>query len=160
MKLFKTKKRMIAVGLTAALAVGASGAAFAFWTQGGSGTGSATTGNTTGITVNQTSVTASSIYPGGPAEALSGNFDNSNSGAVSISSVTAAVHAFSSQADLGKPACTEADYAIGGSSGATVVPSGTGVGSWSGLNVSLLNGAGNQDNCKGVTITIDYTANA
>jgi hypothetical protein len=39
------------------------------------------------------------------------------------------------------------------------VPAGNGVGSWSGLTVSLTNGAGNQDNCKGRAITINYTAN-
>ena len=43
--------------------------------------------------------------------------------------------------------------------GANVVPSGTAVGSWSGLTVRMLDNGLNQDNCKGVTITIDYTAN-
>ena len=39
------------------------------------------------------------------------------------------------------------------------VPAGNGQGAWTGLTVRLLNGAGNQDNCKGQAITIDYTAN-
>ena len=50
--------------------------------------------------------------------------------------------------------------AIGGS--ATVdanVAAGNAQGAWTGLTVRLLNGAGNQDNCKGQSITIDYTAN-
>jgi hypothetical protein len=100
------------------------------------------------------------MYPGGPAITLSGNFDNPNPHAVKISSVTAAVHTFSSQTDTGKPACTDADFAIGGSSGANTVPTGgNAVGSWTGLTVRMLDGAGNQDNCKSVSITIDYTAN-
>lgn len=134
-------------------------AAYAYWTAGGSGTGSAATGNTTPITVNQTS-TVTGLYPGATPTALSGNFTNTNSGAVYVGSVTASVHTFSSQTDITKPACTQADFAIGGT--ATVnanVPAGTGVGSWSGLTIQLTNGAGNQDNCKNLSsLQIDYTA--
>ena len=76
-----------------------------------------------------------------------------------ISAITAAVRAFSTTAAYpSKPACTDADFTIGGSVGAITVPNGTNVGSWSGLTVAMVDGAGNQDNCKGVSITIDYTA--
>ena len=67
---------------------------------------------------------------------------------------------FSFQADLSKPACTQADFAIGG--GAPVgasVPSGVGVGGWTGLTVTMINGPLNQDNCKTVTVPINYTSN-
>ena len=142
-----------------ALAVVVVGVAFAFWTQGGTGSGGATAGTTTAVTVNQTG-TPSGLYPGGPAQALSGTFDNPNAHAVHISSVTAVVHPFSVQTDATKPACTQADFAVGGAgTGAVVVPSGTGAGSWSGLDVRLVDGVANQDNCKGVSITLDYTAN-
>ncbi len=152
------KRTWVLFGVVAAVAAMATVGAYAYWTQGGSGTGSATTGTTTAITVVQDSTTASSLYPGGPSESLSGHFVNPNPGAVSISSVTAAVAPFSSQGDVSKPACTEADFAIGGSSGPYLVASGNSS-TWSGLNVSLLNGVGNQDNCKSVSITINYTAN-
>ena len=136
------------------------GVALGFWTQGGSGSSSVSAGTTAAIVVNQTgSVTG--LYPGGPAVALAGTFTNSNPGAVNISSLTAAVHAFASHAvDATKPDCTQADFAIGGSSGANVVPSGTAVGAWSGLTVRLVDNGLNQDNCKNIAITIDYTANA
>jgi hypothetical protein len=143
--------------VVAVLAIG--GVAYAYWTQGGSGSGSATAGTTSGITVNQTGA-PSGLYPGGPAVGLAGTFTNPNPGPVSISSVTAAVQAFALHAvDATKPDCTQADFAIAGVSGATVVPSGTGVGSWSGLTVRLLDNGLNQDNCRNVSITIDYTAN-
>jgi len=58
-----------------------------------------------------------------------------------------------------KPACAASDFSIGGSVGTTTVASGTGVGSWSGLTIQLLNTAANQDNCKGATANISYTAN-
>ena len=133
-------------------------AAYAYWTGAGSGAGSATATTPSALTVNQ-STSVTNLYPGAPAVTLSGTFDNPNSGSVYVANVTAAVHTFSSQTDGTKPACTQADFAIGGT--ATVgaqVASGNGVGAWSGLTVRLLNGSGNQDNCKGQSITIDYTA--
>jgi hypothetical protein len=111
------------------------------------------------VTVNQTG-SPRELYPGGPPVGLAGSFTNPNPGPVSISSVTAAVQAFAWHVvDATKPDCTQADFAIAGVSGATVVPSGTGVGSWAGLTVRLLDNGLNQDNCKNVSITIDYTAN-
>jgi hypothetical protein len=150
------KVRFVALA-AAALAVAVAGIAFAYWTQGGTGSGGATAGTTSAITVKQTG-TPTGLYPGGPAQPLSGTFDNPNPGAVHISAVTATVHTFSTQTDNTKPACTAADFAVGGTSGAATVPSGTGVGAWSGLTIRMLDGAGNQDNCKGVSITLDYTA--
>ncbi|HEY3671230.1 MAG TPA: hypothetical protein VGN51_09860 [Acidimicrobiia bacterium] len=151
------KSRFVALAVLAlALAVG--GIAFAYWTQGGSGSGGATAGTTSAITVNQTG-TPTGLYPGGPAVPLSGTFDNPNAHPVHISSVTVVVTPFSVQTDNAKPACTAADFAVGGASGANVVPAGTGVGSWSGLTVRLVDGVANQDNCKNVNITLDYTAN-
>jgi hypothetical protein len=141
--------------------LGAGGVAIAYWTGGGSGTGSAGTTTTTGVTVNQTSAAITNLYPGAGAQALSGNFDNPNSGKVYVTNVTAVVRPFSSQADGSKPACTQADFAIGGSAIVNAqVPVGNGVGSWSGLNISLTDNVGsNQDNCKNLSIQVDYTAN-
>jgi hypothetical protein len=153
----KIRKRFAAIAaVVVALALG--GLAYAYWTQGGTGSGTADTGTTSAITVNQTT-TPTGLYPGGPTAALAGTFDNPNAHPVNISSVTAAVHAFTAQANGAKPACTAADFAIGGSSGANVVPAGNGAGSWSGLTVRMLDNGLNQDNCKSVTITVDYTAN-
>jgi hypothetical protein len=150
--------------LVAVVAGGASlaiaGAAFAFWTGGGSGTGSATATTPSALVVNQTNAAINNLFPGGPAQALSGTFNNPNSGPVTITTLTASVVPFTSQANSGKPACTEADFAISGTPtiNPTAVPSGTGVGSWSGYSVALTNTALNQDNCKGVSIQIAYTA--
>jgi len=152
-------KKKLAVLIAGVAIIALASAAFAYWTQSGSGTGSATAGSTSTITVYQTS-TITGLYPGATATALSGDFKNTNSGPVTISSITASVHAFSSQTDSLKPACTEADFTIGGTSGSNVVPVGDHVGTWSGLTVQLVAGIGNQDNCKGQTITIDYVAHA
>ena len=151
------RRIFLLVGVVAVLAIAVG--AYAYWTQGGTGSGTATAGTTSTITVNQTS-TVSGLYPGGPAATLSGNFDNPNASAVTISSITAVVSSISGGAgDAAKPACTTADFSIGGSVGTTAIPSGSGTGSWTGLTIQLLNTAANQDNCKGATANISYTAN-
>jgi phage-related tail protein len=154
-----SKKLAVAIAAAGIVAIG-GGAALAYWTQSGTGTGSGSTGTTASITVNQTS-TVSGLYPGSTAQALSGNFDNLNANAVTISSVTAVVSSVTGAGtDTTKPACTTLDYTIAGTAAGSVVPVGSGVGSWTGLTLQLVDGAGNQDNCKGATAHITYTANA
>lgn len=145
--------RKAVVVLTAFL-LAAAGAAFAYWTIGGTGTGSANTGTTTPITVNQTS-TVTGLAPGTPAQALSGTFDNPNSGPVYVTSVTATV------AGTDKTGCTASDYTIAGTANVGAqIPAGVGVGSWSGLTIAFNNKPStNQDACKGATVSISYTSN-
>jgi hypothetical protein len=146
------KKTKIAA-LTAALVVGATGTAFAYWTMSGAGTGGATTGTTVDVVVNQTGAPITGLYPGGSAKALSGTFDNSNGGPVTVKAVTATV------TGTGVGGCLTSWYAIGGADTLSthVLPVGAGVGTWSGLTVSMTNdGAVNQDVCKLATITITY----
>jgi hypothetical protein len=150
----KLKQRKFVV--LAVLVVGAIAAVggYAFWTQGGTGTGSAATGTTASITVNQTSV-VSGLSPGGSAQALSGNFDNPNAGPVLVTDVSANVTGTSAGAS-----CDASNFAITGSPTAvgTSIPSGLGVGSWSGMTVAMLETGVNQDACKNVTVDISYTA--
>jgi hypothetical protein len=149
-----SKKTKIAV-LTAALVVGASGTAVAYWSQLGAGTGSASTGTTIAVVVNQTSV-ITGLYPGGTPVALAGTFNNPNTGPVKVGAVTASVTTTSSPGT-----CLASWYAISGTSTPTsqVLAPGVG-GTWSGLNVALLNDVANQDACKNATITITYAVAA
>ena len=158
MTLIRRHKRLAVITLLMTLAI--AGVATAYWTQGGSGTGSGSTGTTSSITVNQTS-TVANLYPGGAPQALSGDFTNPNASSVFVANVTAVVNpAFSSQADVTKPPCTAADFVIAGAAPvATQIASGANVGSWSGLTLQMINAATNQDNCKNVTVPILYTAN-
>ena len=147
---------IIGVGIVTSIVIG--GVVFGYWTVGGAGTGAAATGTATNLVVHQTS-SATGLHPGGSA-ALAGNFDNPNGGAVTISAVTASVHAFTSQTDTGKPACTQADFSITGTSNVPgSIAAGNGVGAWSGLTLNMLNTGANQDNCKSLgSIQIDYSA--
>ena len=153
----RTKTKILAV--TAALVV-AGGAAFAYWTAGGSGTGTADTGTVVGVTIVQTAVAADALYPGGSPVALSGTFNNSNSGPVYVSQVTVAVDpSWSEQDDAGKPACTAADFTLvqpTATNGQVLVDD---TSTWGGGSIVMINAATNQDNCKGQTVPLVYTSN-
>jgi hypothetical protein len=151
-----TKKQYLVAGDAAAIIAGTAGSAIAYWTNSGSGTGSATTGTNAGITVNQTSP-ITGLYPGGTAQTPSGNFDNTNAGAVHVASVTTTgVTVDTASAGAG---CLAADYVLGGTAPVNAnVPSGVAQGSWSGLTVRLNDSGANQDACKGATITIAYAS--
>jgi len=151
----KLNKKTKIAALTAALVIGASGTAVAYWSQAGAGGGAAAMGTTVAVEVTQTS-NVSGLYPGGPVGALSGKFNNPNSGPVSVGAVTATVTATS------VTGCLTTWYQITGTSNplTQVVPAGTAQGAWSGLNVALLNDAANQDLCKSATITITYAVTA
>jgi hypothetical protein len=147
-----TKKTVAVAGVAGLLLVG-GGAAYAYWTNTGSGTGEATTGSNASIVVNQTS-TITGLAPGLPAQTLSGNFDNPNTSPVYVTTVTATV------TGTDKTGCEATNYTIGGSAPVNAeVPAGTGVGSWSGLTIAFNNKpAVNQDACKDAVVSIAYVA--
>ena len=148
----RIKKKWAIVLVVASLCIG--GVAFAYWTNTGSGAGTASTGSNASITVNQTS-TVSGLAPGLAAQALSGTFDNPNTSPVYVTSVTATV------TGTDQVGCGATDYTIAGT--ATVnaqVPAGTSVGSWSGLTIQFNNKtAVNQNACKNAVVSIAYTSN-
>jgi hypothetical protein len=104
------------------------------------------------ITVNQTT-TIAGLYPGGPAQTISGTFTNANAGAVYVAAVTAALGTLPG-------GCLPADFTIAGT--ATVnanVASGTGVGAWTGLTIAMNNTVVSQNACKASTIPLVLTSN-
>lgn len=155
-----TTKRAAAVATGAALALVAGGVAYGYWTTGGAGTGSAATGNVSNVVIKGTS-SVTGLYPGGPAQALAGNFDNPNSGKVYVNQVTVAVDpTFSAKANAALTACTAADFTVTQPTAtAAEVDSGTAKGSWTGASIAMKNLATNQDNCKGVTVPLVFTSN-
>lgn len=145
------------IGAIAAVCVLLTAAgAYAYWTQGGSGTGSAVTGTNEAVTINQTSVIAG-LYPGGPAQPISGDFTNGNDGAVHVTSVTVAFGSLE-----GSPAgCSSADFQINNAT-ATVnadIPAGDPVGSWSGPSIQMLDSGSDQNGCKNATVNLSFTSN-
>jgi hypothetical protein len=154
----RRRKRFAAFSLAGFLTLAGVGTAFAYWTIGGGGSGTASTTAPSSVTVVQTST--STITSAGGTAALSGDFNNPNSGKVYVTAVTATVNAFSSQVNPALPACTQADFTITGSSNTPGdIAAGSAVGTWSGLTLTLTDAATNQDNCENLSsIAITYTA--
>ncbi len=149
------RKRAATLG---ALAVIAVGTAFAFWTMGGSGTGSASAQNpTTNLVVNQTT-TLAAMYPGDSAQTISGNFNNTNTGPVYAGTVTASIASVTKATGAPTGTCDATDFTLA-TPAMTVnaeVPVGSGQGSWTGATIKFNNKATNQDACKGATVSLAY----
>lgn len=150
------RKRTVLLALVAVLAI--SGAAFAYWSAGGSGTGSGSTASgTSALTVNQTTV-LTPMYPGDSAQTISGNFNNNNSGPVYVSTVTASIASVTKAAGAPAGTCDATDYTLANAT-MTVnasVPAGSGQGSWTGATIKFNNKGTAQDACKGATVNLSY----
>jgi hypothetical protein len=156
-KSLKKGKRSLLLALVAVLALTAG--AIAYWTAGGSGTGSGSAaGAQTPLTVNQTT-TLAAMYPGDTAQTISGNFDNPNSGPIYVGTVTASIASVTKAVGAVAGTCDATDFTLANAAmtvGAEV-PSGTAKGSWSGATIKFNNKAANQDQCKGATVSLAYT---
>ncbi|HMH58847.1 MAG TPA: hypothetical protein VK537_06675 [Galbitalea sp.] len=154
----KISKRKVAatIAITAILIGGGGAAAIAYWSAGGTGSGTALTGTSTAISAVQTS-TVTSIVPGSAAQTLSGNFNNPGTSPAWVTSVTASI---GSVTLVGTGTCDATDYTLTGAAmtvGAEVA-SGTGKGAWTGATIAFNDKAAtNQDACKGATVHIVYT---
>lgn len=150
----RRRPAIIALITLGSLVIGGT-AAYAYWTTTGTGSGTATTGNNSPVVVNQAAL-ANSLAPGVAAQTLGGTFNNPNPGAVQLTGVQVA------SVTTNKTGCTAADYSITGTGtvgNSGVVPSGTNVGSWTGLQIAFNNVSDrNQDACKDAIVTINYTA--
>ena len=150
MRIRRSKKTTV---IASFLVLAVAGAAFAYWTAGGTGTGTAETGETLPLTANQVTV-LDPMYPGDSPQTISGTFTNPNEGPTYVTSVTAAITDVSG----GDGACTDADYSLDNEVmlvGAEV-PVGTG-GAWTGATIQFNNTGANQDGCKNATVTLTYT---
>lgn len=153
----KPSKKALAVLTTAALLAG-GGTAFAYWTNSGTGSGTAATGTNVAVTVKQTS-TISGMYPGQAAQTLAGNFDNPNAGPAYVTAVTATGYTIDAPHVTAGCLLTGGNYTLGGT--ATVgadVPAGLNKGAWTGLTITMNNLGTNQDACKGAVLTINYAS--
>ena len=153
------RKRLVVI-VTAALLLTGGGIAFAYWSAGGAGTGSATTGTNVPITAVQTS-TITNMGPGDSAQTLFGNFNNTNSGPVYVTNVVASISSVT-QASGAVGACDATDYSLANATmGVTAeVAAGSGKGAWTGATIKFNDKVGTlQDGCKGATVNIAYAVN-
>jgi hypothetical protein len=157
----KSKKRIAAIAILTVFLLGGGGAAtYAYWTAGGTGIGSATTGTSAGITANQTS-TITGIAPGVAAQTLSGNFNNGNAGPSYVTSVTVSISSVvEAPGAVTGYTCSSADYTLTGATMAVGanIPAGTAKGAWTGATIAFNNSTTQvQDACKNATVNFAYT---
>jgi hypothetical protein len=154
----KMPKRMVPVAVALLALLAFSGVALAYWSAGGSGTGTAqAAAGTTPVVVNQTNV-LTAMYPGDTAQTISGNFNNPNAGPVYVTTVTASI---ASVTKAGNPVtgCDATDFTLSPTV-ATVnaeVAAGNSQGAWSGPKIKFNDKGTNQDACKGVTVNLGYS---
>jgi len=173
-------KKIVAIGVAAGLTLGMAGAAFAYFTSTGGGTGSVTTAgasNTLVVTDNSASLTAPG--PGVASQSFNVTVTNSSTTATAhVSAVTAYLTvAPAGGAPAGDRPCVASDYLLNGSStdtaAAPVTISGLTAGeltaSPSAGDATTTTGTGNtiqfkdsatvdQSNCEGAVVTINYVA--
>jgi hypothetical protein len=101
------------------------------------------------------------MKPGGPAIVLSGDFINTNADPVAIHGVAATITTVEPLLAAGTSACSPSNFTIEGvATFSPNVPVGgtaqTGVGSWTGQTIRLMETAANQDVCKDVRVNVVY----
>jgi hypothetical protein len=147
-------------GITAGIviAVIAAAAAYAYWTSSGTGTGSASTATPTGVVNAVQTSTIANMYPGDTAQTLSGTFNNTNTGAAHVATVTVSIASVTKAVGAPAGTCDATDYTLANPV-MTVdadVPAGNAQGTWTGATIKFNNKAANQDACKGATVNLSY----
>jgi len=188
-RLFSTKKRIAAVAVAAVMFAAASGVAAAYFTSTGSGTGNVTVAQATKWAVGETGTPAGgplvpdykigfccqggggigngppnlqtdTYYVNNPA---SGGIQNLTS--VQISVAESDGSPWSSQTDGTKPACTAADFSVGGQAvGSTWTDTSLagffnpGQSKYGTVTVQMIDNGLKQDNCQGLTVPLYFLA--
>lgn len=157
----KNKKKAAAAGTILALIGG--GAAYAYWTTSGSGTGagSTTAGQTGNLTFTQDALTA--MYPGDTPQTLKVKVKNVSSENAYVSTVKAFI-------TTDKQGCTGADYLLGGTAAPSAAEGARAL-TWTAQDLAKTDGnadatstiqfnntGANQDACKGAKVTVNYIA--
>ena len=149
------KKRIIIT--TAALVAIGGGAAFAYWTATGTGTGQASAGQTVAFKVASTPATGDALTPGGPTQSASFSVKNENTGTQILANVTAKVANADGSAWVAVPGCSAADFAVGtpditkGQIAAGTTVTGT-------VSIQMVNRDANQNGCQNVTVPLYFEA--
>ena len=155
-----TKKRVLLVGVASLIV---ASAAFAYWTTSGDGTGTATTGDASGFTVDQTANSApTGLVPGGSPQAVKFDVQNNASTPQRIRSVDYSVSSIKKTSDgsaVSTSDCdpdwfTVVDPTVADTSGEPGHDITGGATETFTGSIKLENTNSNQDGCKGVTVTL------
>ena len=163
MKRFTLRKKILAGAAAAALVAGVGGAAFAFFTSTGSGTGSATVGNATAWSVTGIGTTGPALLPGVGSQTIAYTVTNGGASAQTLNAVKLVIDTDGSgnvldanASNAPVPNCKAADFVpTDNNVGLPASEAGTSpgpAGSYSGSSTLVLHDSGSpQDACQGVS---------
>lgn len=161
MKFIKTKKGIAFLAAIAAIAISAVGA-YAYFTSTGHGTGSATVGTSTALTITQTG-SISGLTPNGPIVPVAYTINNPTAnGAQNLGLVSASITTID-QTVAGQAAgtCTAADFNLLPATSAvgTVAAGGTfNSATATEPTIQMIDTSANQDGCQGATVHLSLDA--
>lgn len=154
------RRRLLAGVVAGLLVVGGAGAAFAYWSTTGSGTGTAATAAGTANLVIAQTAAPTNLAPGVPASTISGTVTNNATNAAFVTTVTVAITSVTKATGAPAGTCDATDYTLTGAAMAVGVNIAPGASApFTGATLGFNNKASaNQDGCKGATVTLGYTA--
>lgn len=168
MKRFMNKK-VVAIGLAAGLTLGVGGAAFAYFSSTGSGTGQASTGSSAGLDISQTggSSDVTNLLPGGSAQTIHYSVKNNTTSAETVGQVTVAVTGVTSGSLTGTDSqgnpitpCSTSYYHItqGAALNTDLQPGQSASGT---ATIAMSDGGVNQDNCQAPNgvVSLSFSSN-
>lgn len=144
------KNKIAAVALSATLLAAGGGAAYAYWSTTGSGTGSAAASSGTKDVVLHTSFSAD-IAPG-EERVVTYTADNPNTSSTVVGSLAASV------ATSDPTNCLASWFVVDAPTGSTAVAAGAKGASLGTGTLTFTDTATNQDSCKSATITVNVTS--
>jgi hypothetical protein len=144
-----TKKRVILLAVVA-LAIGLGTGAFAYFTNSGSGTGSATVGSSSAVGITNDTPT-DLLYPGGPDVSVAVHVNNPGSGNQYVDTISGVVE------DNGT--CLGSWFEVDSITFQQNVDAGDTLDTSTDMRMLDPAGGVNQDACKDLTMTIDWTSN-
>jgi len=143
------KRTWVLLAVVSAAVVAAVGG-YAYFSTTGTGTGSATVGTDSGVTLHAT--TAGLLYPGGPSRTVSFTVDNPSNGHQWVGTIHLVT------VDTGVVGCSGADFTMPDVlAGQNVAPgSGTAITATGQLSMA---DNGDQDACKNASLTLNLSSN-
>jgi hypothetical protein len=149
---FMTKKRALVLGAVAVLAV--AGAAIAYWTTTGSGSGTGKVAASNGTLKLHGEITEA-LTPGGSSP-VTFTADNAGKSSLQVGTVSAVVLIDAEHAGKG---CKASDFTIAGTEENQTIPAeSSGVALEHNGSISMTDSNENQDGCKGATITLELSS--
>ena len=147
------KKRIAGIAIVAVLIASGAGAAYAYWTSGGNGTGGATTGTSVAFDVTSTAPVGDDLFPGGPSQSVTFTVANPGDGDQMLSTVAVSVAEADGTAWNDAAGCSATDFTVG----APVYTAGeiaAGDDTTGTVTITMNNTGTNQDGCKNVAVPL------